>query len=66
MENVLVVDEDCIVVDAVWSENKETVCLQESAVLSSRLKAICCLRGFLALLAAGGNSSTGVQNWQRD
>lgn len=53
-------------VDAVWSGNRETACLQESAVLSSCLRAICCLRGVVALLAARGNGSISVQGWQGD
>lgn len=41
-------------VDA-YGQKTEAVFLQEPAVLSSCLRAIRCLRGFLALLTASGN-----------
>lgn len=59
-----VVDEECIEMDAVWSENKRK-CLKGFTVLVSSFR-----RGFLALLAAGewqcGSSKgqCGGSQWQ--
>lgn len=48
-----------------YGQKTKRVCLQESAVLSSHLRAICCSRRLPAFLAASGKGTIWVHGWQR-